>query len=41
MHMDSVFDELELVMKLTISSRNLKEKNQPRTKKDDAKNAMV
>ena len=40
--MDSVFDELELVMKLTISSRTHKEKNQPRTKKDDdAKNAMV
>ena len=40
--MDSVFDELELVMKLTISSRTHIEKIHTRTKKDDdAKNAMV
>ena len=30
------FDELELVMKMTISSKSHKEKNQTRTKKDDA-----
>ena len=35
MHMKSVFDELELVMKMTISSH--KEKNQTRTKRDDAR----
>ena len=40
--MNSVFVELELVTKLTISSRTHIEKIQPRTKKDDdAKNAMV
>ena len=40
--MDSVFDELELVMRPTISSRTHIEKIQPRTKKDDdAKNALV
>ena len=40
--MGSVFDELELVRKLTIRSRTHKEKIQPKTKKDDdAKNAMV
>ena len=36
MHMNSVFDELELVMKMTISSKSHKE-NQTRTKKDDAR----
>ena len=36
MHMKSVFDELELVIKMNISSKNLKE-NQTRTKKDDAR----
>ena len=37
MHMKSVFDELELVMKMTISSKSHKEKNQTRTNKDDAR----
>jgi hypothetical protein len=41
MHTKSVLDELELVMKMTISSKTLIEKNQTRTKKDDAKGAMV
>ena len=31
------FDELELVTKMTISSKTHKEKNQTRTKKDDAR----
>ena len=39
--MDSVFDELELVMKMTISSKNHKEKHQTRTKKYDARMQMV
>ena len=33
MHENSVFDELELVIKMTISSKSHKEKNQTRTKK--------
>ena len=41
MHMDSVFDELELVMKMTISSKNHKEKHQTRNKKYDARMQMV
>ena len=36
MHVNSVFDELELVIKTTISSKTHKE-NQTRTKKDDAR----
>ena len=36
MHVNSVFDEIELVMKMTISSKSHKEKNQTRTDKDDA-----
>jgi hypothetical protein len=39
--MNSVFDELELVMKMTISSKTLNARGQTRTKKDDAKDAMV
>ena len=40
--MDFVFYELELVMKMNISSRTHIDKRQPRTKKDDdAHNAMV
>jgi hypothetical protein len=35
--MKSVFDELELVMKMTISSKTHREKHQTRTKKDDAR----
>ena len=35
MHVNSVFDEIELVMKMTISSKSHKE-NKTRTKKDDA-----
>ena len=35
MHVNSVFDEPELVMKMTISSKSHKE-NQTRTNKDDA-----
>ena len=35
--MNSVFDELELVRKMTISSKTHKEKNQTRTNKDDAR----
>ena len=31
------FDELELVIKMTISSKTHKEKNQTRTNKDDAR----
>ena len=37
MRVNSVFDELELVIKMTISSKTHKEKNQIRTKKDDAR----
>src|SRR5215216_4364358 len=37
MHMKTVFDELELVMKMTISSRSHKDKSQTRTKRDDAR----
>ena len=37
MHVNSVFDELELVMKMTKSSKSRKAKNQTRTKKDDAR----
>ena len=37
MRVNSVFDELELVIKMTISSKTHKEKNQTRTKKDDAR----
>ena len=37
MRVNSVFDELELVIKMTISSKSHKEKNQIRTKKDDAR----
>ena len=36
MQVNSVFDELELVIKMTISSKTHKE-NQTRTKKDDAR----
>ena len=36
MRVNSVFDELELVIKMTISSKTHKEKNQTRTNKDDA-----
>ena len=34
--MNSVFEELELVKRMTISSKTHKEKHQTRTKKDDA-----
>ena len=37
MHVNSIFDELELVIKMTISSKTHKEKNQTRTNKDDAR----
>ena len=37
MHVNSVFDELELVIKMTKSSKSHKEKNQTRTNKDDAR----
>ena len=37
MTVNSVFDELELVIKMTISSKTHKEKNQTRTNKDDAR----
>ena len=37
MHMKSVFDELELVKKMTMRSKSHKEKNQTRTKRDDAR----
>ena len=37
MHVNSIFDELELVKKMTISSKSHKEKNQTRTKKQDAR----
>ena len=36
MRVNSIFDELELVIKMTISSKTHKE-NQTRTKKDDAR----
>ena len=36
MHVNSVFDELELVIKMTKSTKTHKE-NQIRTKKDDAR----
>ena len=36
MHVNFVFDELELVMKMIKSSETHKEKNQTRTNKDDA-----
>jgi hypothetical protein len=39
--MKSVFDEEELVMNTNSSSKTHKEKNQPRTNKDDAKDAKV
>ena len=35
--MNSVFDDLKLVMKMTKSSKTHKEKHQTRTKKDDAR----
>ena len=41
MHMDSVFDELELVTKMTISSKTHKEKHHTRTKKYDSRMQMV
>ena len=41
MHMDSVFDEFELVMKMTISSKTHKEKHETRTKMYDARMQMV
>ena len=37
MRVNSVFDELELVIKMTISSTTHKEKNQTRTNKYDAR----
>ena len=37
MHTKSVFDELKLVIKMTISSKTHEEKNQTRTNKDDAR----
>ena len=37
MHVNSIFDELELGMKMTKSSKSHKEKNQTRTNKDDAR----
>ena len=37
MHVDSVFDELELVMKMTKSSKSHKEQTQTRTNKDGAR----
>ena len=37
MRVNSVFDELELVIKMTISSKTHKEKKQTRTNKDDAR----
>ena len=36
MHVNSIFDELGLVMKMTISYKTDKEKHQTRTNKDDA-----
>ena len=40
MHANSIFDELKIVIKMTISYKTHKE-NQTRTKKDDANDAMV
>ena len=37
MHVNSVFDELELVIKMTQKLKSHKEKNQTRTKKDHAR----
>ena len=37
MRVNSVFDELELIIKMTISSKTHIEKNQTRTNKDDAR----
>ena len=37
MRVNSVFDELELVIKMTISSKTHKEKNKTRTNKVDAR----
>ena len=37
MRVNSVFDVLELVTKMTISSKTHKEKNKIRTNKDDAR----
>ena len=37
MRVNSVFDELEHVIKMTIGSKTHKEKNHTRTKKDDAR----
>ena len=37
MNVNSVFNELELAMKMTTSSKTHKEKHQTRTKKDDAR----
>ena len=37
MRVNSVFDELELVIKMTISSKTHKEKHQTRIKKNDAR----
>ena len=36
MHMKSISEELELVKKMTMRSKSHKEKNQTRTKRDDA-----
>ena len=41
MHMDSIFNELELVMKMNIRSKTHKEKHPIRTKKYDARMQMV
>ena len=41
MHVKTVFDEHELVMKKTTRSKTHKEKGQTRTNKDDAKDAKV
>ena len=37
MHVNTVFDELELIMNMTKSSKSHKEKNQTITNKDDAR----
>ena len=37
MHMKSVFDELELVKKMTMRYKSHKDKSQTRTKRDDAR----
>ena len=41
MHMESIFDELELVMKMTISSKTHQEKHQTWTKKYYERMQMV